>query len=259
LARYYAEVCPANEAHWVPDDAEHNPRYARYERTRFRRLHRTIRRYHSAPSAVLDVGGQGGASLRAFVDAGASCYVVDPGLALYPPEGQRVAGYTTLDDLLADGVRLDCAFSLQTFEHLFAPAEVLAKIVSAVQPGGVVLIEVPFDLLHLDTLLDRPTMPPAGELHAEHLNYWTPSGLEALARCCGLDVLDVDPTLQIAKWGGAIPSLTFVGRVSPSSSPSARVRSQIERERRRIRRVEREQAVRNRVDDFVRRWVFGNQ
>jgi SAM-dependent methyltransferase len=258
LARYYAEVCPANEAHWIPADAEGNPRYARYERKRFQRLERVVRRYHDAPRAVLDVGGQGGASLRPFLDAGAAGYVVDPGFAAYAEAGQPVAGYASLDDLLAHDVRVDCAFSLQTFEHLFAPLDVLTKIVSAVEPGGVVLIEVPFDLLHLDSLLDPPATPPPGELHAEHLNYWSPSSLEALARCCDLEVLDVASMLQIARWGGAIPSLTLVGRrVSVAGSTLAHLRSQVDRERRRVRFLQRQQALRDRVGEPVRRRLAG--
>jgi SAM-dependent methyltransferase len=254
LERYYTEVCPANEAHWAPGDAELNPRYARYERKRFQRLHRTVRRYHDAPRSVLDVGGQGGASLRPFLEAGAAGYVVDPGFATYASEAGHLSGFASLDDLLAHDVRVDCAFSLQTFEHLFAPARELTKIVRALAPDALVLIEVPLDLLHYDSLLDGPAAPLLGELHAEHLNYWSPSSLEALARCCGLDVLHIAPMLQIARWGGAIPSLTLVARrASVSSAAPARLRSELPRIRRRIRVLQRQEALRARLEELVTR------
>lgn len=244
LAEYYTDVCPLNEAATQPADRSTNDRYRRRERERFSRLFRLALRYARSLKSVVDVGALDGASLIPFAQAGCSVHAVEPGWDARTPALPGVVAFDSLERFASDGPLVDCLLSTQTFEHLRNPTRFAAECGNVVKPGGVLVIELPYDLLQMTTLLT------AGEVkfgHPEHINFFSRRSLWHAAHDAGLEALAVMPGVQIHKYGGLIPSLTLVAQVplnhtvregTPVSSLE-RLLIELDRDARHVRRLQR--------------------
>jgi hypothetical protein len=220
LARYYAVTCPENELRTLPADHGTNPRYARRERARFLRLARLVRRHSPHAKLVVDVGASDGASLRPFLDAGARGIAIEPGLDARTPADARLEARPSLEALKAEGLEPDVVLSTQTFEHLLSPRLMARTALGTMADDGLLVVEVPYDLLWMNFMLEPAEPVLAG--HPEHLNFFTSDSLARLASIWGYDVVEVLVGSQIQKYGGLIPSITLVARPRRSG---ARARS----------------------------------
>jgi hypothetical protein len=247
LAAYYAEVCPANEPAQAPDDADRNPRYARRRRARFRAVYRSVRPLLPDRALVVDVGALDGASLLPFLAAKGTGVAVDPGFPARTPVDPRISTYTALDDFVADRGNADCVISTQTFEHLLDPVNALREALRAVSERGVVLVEVPYDLLAM-LPDDGAARIDAG--HPEHLSFFTDTSLRALAREAGGDVVSCRVGVHTHAYGGLIPTLTLIARrrrggarpacaTRPEPITSERLRAVLASDRTSVRRLQR--------------------
>jgi hypothetical protein len=218
LAFYYAVTCPANEPLILPADSGANPRYARRERARFARLARLVRRHHPHPRVVVDVGASDGASLRPFIDSGARGIAIEPGLDARVPADPRLEARRSLEALKAEGIEPDVVLSTQTFEHLRSPRLMARTALETMGDAGLLVVEVPYDLLAMNFMLD-PSLPVRVG-HSEHLNFFTSDSLARAASSWGFVVVDVIVGAQIQKYGGLIPSITLVARPRGSMASS---------------------------------------
>jgi len=210
LAFYYAVTCPANESRILPADSDTNPRYARRERARFARLAHLIRRHHPHPKVVVDVGASDGASLRPFMDSGVRGIAIEPGLDARVPADARLEAHRSLEALKAEGIEPDVVLSTQTFEHLRSPRLMARTALETMSDDGLLVVEVPYDLLAMNFMLDPSEPVLVG--HSEHLNFFTSESLARMASSSGYVVVDVLLGAQIQKYGGLIPSITLVAR-----------------------------------------------
>jgi SAM-dependent methyltransferase len=221
LERYYSGVCALNWAHWVPADHATNPRYARRARIRSRRIARRLRLRER--ESVVDLGGQHADVVTHLGGEAARRAVIDPGGAHYLDDHLGVHAYRSIEELATRGDTFDVAISLQTFEHVAAPRELLEALVRVVRPNGKVLLEVPYDLLAFE-VGDRSVTPPI-DPHPEHLNFFTPSSLRCLAEMSGLEVETVQVMLTMLRFGGMVPSIVAIGSAGvPRRAVTSRTR-----------------------------------
>lgn len=207
LDRYYRETCPANEAITFPADRDENLRYERRERDRFERLARLARRHAASTATVADLGALDGASLVPFLREGSECFAIDPGFDARRPATAGIQGVPSLEAFGSPGRQADLLLSTQTFEHLADPGAVIRDCAGALRPRGVLVLELPFDLL---TAAILEPLPEVG--HPEHINFFAPLSLRRLAGVARLVVVDVIVGAQRHKYGGLIPSVTLVAR-----------------------------------------------
>lgn len=217
LAFYYAVTCPANEPRILPGDSDTNPRYARRERARFARLARLIRRHRPHAKVVVDVGASDGASLVPFLDSGARGIAIEPGLDARVTADARVEARPSLEALKAEGIVPDVVLSTQTFEHLRSPRRMARTALETIGEDGLLVVEVPYDLLAMNFILDPGEPVLVG--HSEHLNFFTSDSLARMASGWGYGVVDVSVGAQIQKYGGLIPSITLLARPRGSTGP----------------------------------------
>lgn len=210
LACYYEVTCPANESRILPADSDTNPRYARRERARFARLARLVRRHDPHAKVVVDVGASDGASLLPFLDSGARGIAIEPGLDARVPADARLEARPSLEALKAEGIEPDVVLSTQTFEHLRSPRLMARTALETMGDAGLLVVEVPYDLLAMSFMLDPGEPVLVG--HSEHLNFFTSDSLARMASSWGYIVVDVLVGAQIQKYGGLIPSITLVAR-----------------------------------------------
>lgn len=165
----------------------------------------------SAIQRVVDFGGDRGQMLVPF--DGAEKFVYDiSGVKLEP-------GVKELRDPSQHAGSFDLALNCHVLEHVNAPRHFLLEVLSLVQPGGVVFLEVPdetyrgpfsigFELGYIQRLCNSPRalklvdfvstacrvklrlLPPLCFVAIrEHINYFTLDALCFLMKTCGLDIL----------------------------------------------------------------------
>lgn len=146
------------------------------ERRRSRELFRALEPYLQGPrSRVLDFGGFRGALMSELAAHGCECSVVD-----YAPDA--LPGVTRLGDTLADlgpNERFDVIVCSHVLEHLVEPLETCKALASYLEPGGLLFVEVPLEILG--------SFPRQGE-PVTHLNFFARESLEVLLELAGLRV-----------------------------------------------------------------------
>ncbi len=95
---------------------------------------------------------------------------------------EKPVEHLTLDE----SERFDVVASFEVIEHLFAPARFVSLMAGMLKPGGILMVTCPngkgFDVETLGTA--------SNTVDHEHLNYFNPASLAALAERCGMDVLE---------------------------------------------------------------------
>lgn len=155
----------------------------------------TIERISGRPLAgqtMLDVGCGWGETLRYFRSRGVGCFGFDP-----VPEAVEFARQQGIDAVVAgvdrmdvfDGRRFDIITVINVLEHLSQPVDVVKQLREILNPGGVLVIDVPnefntFQVAGREThgLGEWWVVPPA------HLNYFSATTIRALLVGEGFDV-----------------------------------------------------------------------
>lgn len=130
---------------------------------------------------VLDYGGGDGRLMSPFRAEGKDCFLVDYNQS-------PVDGVTKLTDTIDDldpEERFDLIFCSHVIEHVAEPLEVMKKLISHLDTGGHLFVEVPMEVWGKPPLLREPVT---------HINFFTRNSLENLLRCSGLEVLACELT-----------------------------------------------------------------
>jgi SAM-dependent methyltransferase len=191
LAEYYA--LSENYAYWnaVIFPASEDARREKLFRPRAERVVELHRRHGAGEGAILDVGaGFGTFGLEAQALGPWSRVIAlepTPDLARTCRErGLEVLEETFEETQVADGT-IDTLTAFEVVEHLFSPREFFERAYRLLAPNGLLVVTCPsvdgFDIATLgagSTAVDN-----------EHLNYFRPPSLAALAERCGFGVLEV--------------------------------------------------------------------
>jgi SAM-dependent methyltransferase len=147
------------------------------ERLRAHRLYNIVAPHlHDVrKSCILDYGGDDGHLMERFVAAGATCHVLDY-------SGKAAPGVISIgktEDELPANASYDAVICSHVVEHLVHPSQILAKLVSTLNPEGLMYIEVPVEIWR---------GPPIQSEPVTHLNFFTPTSLRRLVLEAGLHV-----------------------------------------------------------------------
>ncbi|MGI4875712.1 MAG: class I SAM-dependent methyltransferase [Janthinobacterium lividum] len=187
--RYYQESHATYQAHYPPEEVEYLTGRLRLRRWALEQLLAP-----EAPRRFLDVGCGEGWALAHFQEAGWEVLGLDfssysleqfhPGL-----RGQLRTGdlYEQLGALAAEGQQFGALWLDNVLEHVLDPAELLRRCRAVLAPGSVALVEVPNDFSPLQEhlLATGHIEQPFWVVLPDHLSYFNPSGLQALAEATG--------------------------------------------------------------------------
>lgn len=134
-----------------------------------------LKKYGWSPLArTLDFGAGEGI----FVEtAGENCFGVEL------QESNNVRIKRSLHDQFGEVSSWDFITLWGVLEHLPAPREVMAQLVSQLKPGGIMAL----------TTVDAEGIIPYYYKPPEHLTYWTLTAFEILAARCGLEIVEHRP------------------------------------------------------------------
>lgn len=169
-----------------------------------------IGRHTTPPGRLLDFGCGWGFFLGAALEIGWEIHGLEPlpGHALYT---RSKVGAEVVTDVLRDSTfspdYFDVITAFQVFEHLPDPAGDLIRLRRALQPGGLLLIEVP----NIDTWGVRMMGQRHRHFVPDHLNFFSAETLGRLFVSSGLEVVETYyPTRQMSvghlatAWGGRL-------------------------------------------------------
>jgi len=169
---------------------------------------------------VLEVASNDGTFLRPFQNAGHKVVGVDPAANIAQQANE--SGILTVPDffgvssaakVVAEQGQFDVVFARNVLPHVKDPNDVVAGMVSAVKPGGLVAIEfhradIIFEELHYDSI------------YHEHLFYHSVASIEALTKRHGLSIFDV--TTSPISGGSYVAYFTLQSKPPTAALISAR-------------------------------------
>lgn len=159
-------------------------------RQRANRIARILRAYlPESNGSILDYGGGDGRLLKAFVDSGRPCHLID--YADRPIQGVDKVGDTEND--LALNARYAAIVCSHVVEHLPEPVRALTALGRALDPDGVMYVEVPYETYG---------SLPARREPVTHVNFFNPASMRALLEASGLEVIRSGPTMYPHPNGG---------------------------------------------------------
>lgn len=94
------------------------------------------------------------------------------------------------------GRSYDLIACMQVLEHVPHPINLLSQIRSAMRPSTLLYLEVPFERIFRDNKEEKFLGDKKRHWH-EHVNFFSPASLEAVAKYCGLEVV-LSKTLDVS-------------------------------------------------------------
>lgn len=163
------------------------------------------------PGHIIDIGGWDGRSLLPWQAAGWETTLVDPGAA----KRTLASPHTRAIGSVAEAIRAELQpatliTSYHCVEHMPDIDAWIAESKRLSRADTIWVIEVPFEIIYMRTLLQR-TLPASANIHAEHLNFFTPRSLRALAVRMGLEPISVKIVVT-PYWFGPTLSLRMIAR-----------------------------------------------
>jgi len=101
---------------------------------------------------------------------------------------------TPLENLDLPAASLDAAYMIDILEHLYSPVPAMARLARALKPGGVLLVQCPYELSHWEKRGQAwRERKPGGTIAPEsipyHVMFFTPRTLKLMLERCGFRVL----------------------------------------------------------------------
>jgi SAM-dependent methyltransferase len=138
------------------------------------------------PVRILDVGGGNGYVSRAFADIGHSVDIVD----VFVPEAsqERVRYFNSEFSSFRPVEKYDLVLMNHVLEHVSSPSQALSHARELLNDGGVIFVEVPFELY--TPLLKRKLGDP------EHIGYFCRGTLRRFLAKAGFETLALERMLS---------------------------------------------------------------
>jgi 2-polyprenyl-3-methyl-5-hydroxy-6-metoxy-1,4-benzoquinol methylase len=146
-----------------------------------------IMRHLEPGSAVLEIGGGGGALSLALARRSARVDLIEPCRSLRPERfiGTGVNLHRAMFPTLAiSGRRFAAVVCRQVIEHIPEPAGFLATVRASLADDGIAYIELP----SADDILRRASIV---DFHYPHVHYYRRSEMEVLLAGAGFEIIDV--------------------------------------------------------------------
>jgi SAM-dependent methyltransferase len=161
----------------------HEPRFARLEK------------YLPNRGGLLDIGASRGIFMDQAKQRGWHVHGLEAGadaIAFAQSEFQIAIQHGTLESTLLPNAFYDCVHLSHVLEHLHQPRERLQQIATALKPGGILVVEVPYEFGDLFDLfrarvLGRQRTP--NQVPSSHLYFFTLATLSRLLRQSGFEIL----------------------------------------------------------------------
>jgi SAM-dependent methyltransferase len=159
--------------------------------TRFARL----ASYLPNKGNLLDIGASRGVFLKQAAIEGWTIFGLEAGIDSIEYAKKKFdisIEHGTLEEALLPQAHYDCVHLSHVLEHLCDPLGSVAKIASCMKPGGVLVVEVPFEFGDLfdrfrELALRRPRQP--NEVPSSHLYFFTIATLSTLLSQAGFEIL----------------------------------------------------------------------
>ncbi len=161
----------------------HEPRFAR------------LKKYLPNQGKLLDIGASRGIFMDQAKERGWQVFGLEAGadaIEFARSEFQIDIQHGTLESTKLPEAFYDCVHLSHVLEHLHQPLERLKQIAAALRPGGILVVEVPyefgdlFDLFRANILQRQRAL---NQVPSSHLYFFTLSTLSRLLRHAGLEVL----------------------------------------------------------------------
>jgi hypothetical protein len=220
IANFYGHILPPQEpaimqaAGISPElaDARNDRRYSLL----FDDLSRLVK---GKAGHIIDIGGWDGRSLVPWQAAGWSTTLIDPGAAKRTLASRDIRALSSVDE--ATRAKLPPATLITSYhciEHMVDIDSWIAESRALSNANTIWIIEVPFEIIYIPNLLRRRPKERAN-IHDQHLNFFTPRSLSALAWRMGLEPQSVKIVVT-PYWFGPTVSLRLVARASsPAAQP----------------------------------------
>jgi SAM-dependent methyltransferase len=162
------------------------------KRLLFRRDPMEVIRRRVAGGTLLDIGCGGGGRLAQYGDRyrligiELSPVLAAKAAAAFAPHGGRVLATSGKEGLMQLGTdSVDAAVLRSYLEHELHPRDVLAELLRVLRPGGIAVVKVPNFASVNRLVMGREW---CGFRFPDHVNYFTPRSLAAVARAAGFEL-----------------------------------------------------------------------
>lgn len=152
----------------------------------FREFATLTENYVSKIHNVLDIACNDGTQLEIYKDRGYNTFGIDPAtnlLDLSSKHGNIICDYLTQDNIKSFGVQFDVIIAQNVFAHLDYTKEFLEYSASCLSDNGAIFIQTSQANMIFNAEFDT--------VYHEHLSFFSPESMQALARRAGLCLVDI--------------------------------------------------------------------
>lgn len=135
---------------------------------------------------VLDIACNDGSQLECYKRKGYNTYGIDPAenlLELSSQHGNVICDYLTADNIKSFGVKFDVIVAQNVFAHIAYTKEFLQYAASCLSDSGAVFVQTSQANMIFNGEFDT--------VYHEHLSFFSPRSMQALARRAGLVLTDI--------------------------------------------------------------------
>jgi SAM-dependent methyltransferase len=170
-----------------------------------------LAKYLPSKGTVLDIGASRGIFLNAARAAGWEPCGIEAGADAigYAKEHYDITIQPgTLESSVLVSNSYDCVHMSHVLEHMHDPQLSLCRVADCLRPGGIAVIEVPFEFGDLfdrfrETILRR--MREANQVPSTHLYFFTIASLSRLLVRCGFEILHATTPRRNQSYDSRIP------------------------------------------------------
>lgn len=218
LDEYYKNVLPQREPEIMREMGVTREQGDERNRRRYEALYREVSARRTR-GRVIDIGGWDGAALVPWTRAGWNATLVDPGARSRKLASSNITAFESPSEVPASA---DVLTSYHCIEHLLDLRAWLDDVRRLSRRKTLWVIEVPIEIVYVRGLLGRKPLREAG-IHEEHLNFFTPDSLGAVARAAGLRVRSVGFVITLYWFGPTVALRMYAeddGAAKPRQAPS---------------------------------------